>query len=54
MKRFLSGTLMRRRRKETSSCSSEANYENAMRVYKMFAYVSGAVVTVVYVISLMF
>ena len=54
MKRFLSGTLMQRNRKEISSFQSEANYENAMRVYKIFAYVSGAVVTAAYVISLIF
>ena len=53
MKRFLSATLSRRREK-TPVCPSEASYENAMRVYKMFAYVSGAVITVAYVISLLF
>ena len=53
MKRFLSGTLMRRK-EDTNACPSEADYENAMRVYKIFAYVSGAVVTIAYAVSLMF
>lgn len=54
MKRFLSGTLKRRRKDESNVRPSEADYENAMRVYKIFAYVSGAVVTIAYAVSLMF
>lgn len=53
MKRMLSDTLTRRREK-TTACSSNATYESAMKVYKMFAYVSGAVITAAYVISQLF
>ena len=53
MKRMLSDTLTRRREK-TTACSSNATYESAMKVYKMFAYVSGAVITIAYVISKLF
>lgn len=53
MKRFLSDTLMRRRKNDTSTLKSNPDYDNAMRVYKVFAYVSGAVVTLAYVISLL-
>ena len=52
MKKILS---MRRIKEEMSSVRpSETTYENAMRVYKLFAYVSGAVVTVAYVVSQLF
>ncbi|MBQ3455626.1 MAG: hypothetical protein IJG36_04255 [Synergistaceae bacterium] len=53
MKRFLSGTLTRRREKITVH-PSEATYESAMRVYKVFAYVSGAVITIAYIVSQFF
>ena len=52
MKRFLS---MRRTKENVSSVRpSETTYENAMRVYKLFAYVSGAIVTVAYVVAQLF
>ncbi len=54
MKRFLPGSLMRKKKEETEAHPSEAAYEDAMRVYKIFAYVSGAAVTVAYIVSLMF
>ena len=53
MKKFLYGSIVRRR-KEPPACPSDAAYDNAMKVYKMFAYVSGAVVTLVYIISQVF
>ena len=53
MKRMLSDTLTRRREKTTAR-PSNATYESAMKVYKMFAYVSGAVITIAYVISKLF
>lgn len=53
MKKFLYGSIVRRR-KEPPACPSDAAYDNAMKVYKMFAYVSGAVVTLAYVIAQVF
>lgn len=53
MKKFLYGSIVRRR-KEPPACPSDAAYDNAMKVYKMFAYASGAVVTLVYIISQVF
>ncbi len=53
MKKFLYGSIVRRR-KEPPACPSDAAYDNAMKVYKLFAYVSGAVVTLVYIISQVF
>ena len=53
MKKFLYGSIARRRN-EPPAYQSEASYDNAMKVYKIFAYVSGAVVTAVYVISQLF
>lgn len=53
MKKFLYGRSARRR-KELPVCQSETAYDNAMKLYKVFAYVSGAVVTVAYIISQLF
>ncbi len=43
-----------RKKIDSPACSSETVYDNAMKVYKMFAYVSGAVVTAAYLISQLF
>ena len=52
MKKILSMRITKE--KMSSVRPSETTYENAMRVYKLFAYVSGAVVTVAYVVSQLF
>lgn len=39
---------------KVSACSQEATYESAMKVYKIFAQVTGVILTAAFVISKIF
>ncbi len=46
--------IFTRKIEEASACSPKADYDNAMKVYKLFAYVSGGLITVAYLVAQLF